>query len=136
MTEFKVESEVAEIEFDRFIGAMDLRLDRDGLDANDKKDNAASREVMIHALKRGSLVINETGEPVFTPTRTEDAKPITFSEPTGNTLAAMDKQKTTADVSKTYAAMAQMSHTNRVTFNNMAMPDLQVCMAIFTVFLA
>jgi hypothetical protein len=127
--------EVAEQEFDRFVDSMDLDVNTAHMDADDKKDLDQLRSRIISAIQAGSLVINDNGEPVFTPQRTNDAAPITFHEPTGATLMAMDRKKKTEDVGKLYASMGDMTKTSAATFSKMRMSDLKVCTAVTTLFL-
>jgi len=130
-----IAKEVAEQEFDRFVDLMDLDVDTDGMDEDDKKSFTQQKDKLISAIQTGALVVEDTGEPVFTPQRTEGATPIKFYEPTGASLMAMDRKKKTEDIGKLYAAMGDMTKTNAGLFSKMRMPDLKICMAITTLFL-
>lgn len=134
-TEYKVDQETATADFDRFTESMDLDVDPVGMDDEDKIDFERHRGKLIEALRVGSLVINDTGEPVFTPQR-ETGTPITFHEPRGSALMAMDRKKKNHDMGKLFATMAEMTGCNPGTFSKMRMPDLKICMAIVTLFLA
>jgi hypothetical protein len=136
MKEDKVCLEVAEVEFNRFVELMDLDCDEKSMGDEDRQGFTEQKEKLIKAICKGSLVVNEEGEPIFTPQRTKDAKPITFYEPTGASLMAMDRKKKTEDVAKLYATMADMTRTDSKTFAKMKNADLKVCMAITTLFLA
>jgi hypothetical protein len=72
---------------------------------------------------------------VYTPRRSKDIGDITFREPTGATLTAMDRKNQGEDVGKMFATMADMTGTTAKTFAGMQMSDLKVCMAIFNLFL-
>jgi len=131
-----IAKEVAEAEFDRFAEAMDLELEPADMDAEDKKGLDAQKGRLIKAIMSGSLIINENGEPVYTPQRAgENVNPITFSEPTGASLMAMDRKKRTEDVGKLYATMADITGQSSGIFSKMKMGDLKICMAITTLFL-
>ena len=132
----KISREVAVMEFDRFVECMDLDLNPSEMDVEDKRDYAQQRDKIVDAISRGSVTVNDNGEPTFTPRRTADAPPITFYEPTGASLMAMDRKKKTEDIGKLYASMADMSKTHSNTFAKMKMSDLKICMAIATLFLA
>lgn len=136
MNDEKVCLEVAEAEFQRFVELMDLDCDEKSMGEEDKAGFSEQKEKLIKAIRKGSLVVNENGEPIFTPQRTNDAKPITFYEPTGASLMAMDRKKKSEDVAKLYATMADMTRTDAKTFAKMKNADLKVCMAITTLFLA
>lgn len=131
----KIVKEVAEQEFNRFVEAMDLDVNPGDMDAEDKKGFEQQKDRIISAIQSGALVINDDGEPVFTPQRTNDAAAITFHEPTGASLMAMDRKKKTEDIGKLYASMGDITKTHASTFSRMKMPDLKVCMAITTLFL-
>lgn len=131
-----VAQEVAEAEFDRFVDLMDIDLDPDVMDDEDKKGVALQKTRMIKAIQRGSLVINDKGEPVFTPQRKAGVGPITFHCPTGAALMEVDKKKEGHDVAKSVTVMASISKTNPAVFANMEWPDFNVCSAVLTIFLA
>lgn len=131
----KVAKEVAEEEFNRFVECMDLDVDPADMDEDDRKGFVHQKDRVIAAIQSGALVINDKGEPTYTPQRTNDAEPITFYEPTGTSLMAMDRKKKTEDIGKLYAAMGDMTKTHANVFSKMKMADLKVCMAITTLFL-
>lgn len=131
-----VAREVAELEFDRFVDSMGIDLDPSVIDDEDKKGLSVSKYRIIRAIRRGFLVINEDGEPVFTPERIPIKEPITFHCPTGAALMEMDKKQLNHDITKSIAVLASISKTNTAIFANMEIPDLNVCTAILIVFLA
>lgn len=131
----KIAKEVAEQEFNRFVGSMDLEVDPADMDEDDRKGFNQQKDRVIAAIQSGALVIKDSGEPVFTPQRTNDADAITFHEPTGASLMAMDRKKKTEDIGKLYAAMGDITKTHANVFSKMKMADLKVCMAITTLFL-
>lgn len=131
----KIALEVAEQEFNRFVEAMDLDVNPSDMDEDDKKGFEQQRDRVVSAIQAGTLAISDNGEPVFTPQRSKDIDPITFHEPTGASLMAMDRKKKTEDIGKLYAAMGDMTKTHAGVFSKMKMADLKVCMAITTLFL-
>ena len=131
----KVAREVAEAEFSRFVELMDLDISSDDLDEEDKAEVKQQREKILDAIIKGNLTINDVGEPTFTPARTKGAEAITFYEPTGASLMAMDRKKKAEDIGKLYAAMGDITKTHAGLFSKMKMQDLKVCMAITTLFL-
>lgn len=130
----KVAADVAEADFNRFIDCMDLDINTDGMDDDEKKDLSLQKGRVTSAIMVGSLVINEDGEPVFTPQR-EDTDALTFHEPTGAALMAMDRKKQSEEIAKMFAAMAAITRTNSKVFSNMKMADLKICLAVTTLFL-
>lgn len=132
----KIALEVAEKDFDRFVELMDLDLDTSDMDEDDRKGFDKQRKSLIDAIMSGSLVVNDNGEPVYTPQRSKNTDPITFSEPTGAALMAMDRKKKSEDVGKLYASMGNIAGIHQNIFSQMKMSDLKICMAITTLFLA
>jgi len=132
MSKTVVDKETAERDFDSFIEKMDIDIE---MSDEDKKSFDEQKDKIVKAIQQGSLVVEENGEMTFTPQRSKDKDPIRFYEPTGATLSAMDTRKKDEDVSKTYAAMADMTHTSASTFSKMAIKDVKLCMVIFTLFL-
>lgn len=131
--EEKVVREVAEQEFERFADAMDLDIDTAELDAEDQAAFNKQRSRIVRAVQRGSLVFNENGEAVYTPSNpgSKHQDPITFHERTGASLMAMDGKKKNHDVAKTYAVMADMCKVHPSTFAGLKGSDVKVCEALF-----
>ena len=129
----KVAREVAENEFNRFITSMDIDADPEDMDDDDFKGFNAQKNRVVKAIQKGSLLINEDGEPVFTPQCVDNANPITFGEPSGGTIMAMDgKGKAVKDM---FTVMGEITKTSAGYFGKMKMRDLKVCMAVATLFL-
>ena len=126
--------EVAVAEFDRFLESMDLVFDRDGMDVEDRKAFDENRRVVLRAILDGRMVIDPKGQPKFTPKSGKVLKPITFYEPTGNTLLATDGRKKGHDIARTHAAMAEMSREAPARFASMAQRDGKVVQALFVLF--
>jgi hypothetical protein len=125
--------EVAEAEFDRFLESMDLEVDFSTMDEDDRKSFESNKRKFTRAVQRGQLCVNEKGEPVYKPI---SGDVITFHEPTGATLMALDTVKKGADVQKSFAAMAEMTKTPRSVYAQMPQRDLAVCQSVFVLFLA
>ena len=127
--------EMAEVEFNRFAEAMDLDVDTATMNAEDLEGYEQQVGRVIRAIQKGSLVINDNGEPVFTTQRGEAQRVITFYEPTGASLMAMDKKKKSEDIGKMFSTMADMTKSSDKWFAQMKHPDLKVCLAVTTLFL-
>lgn len=135
MTEPKISKEMAEQEFDRFLEAMDIEADPVDMDEDDKKGFEQQKSKLVSTIMSGSVVIDDDGQPIFTPKRSGGGEPITFYEPTGASLMAMDRKKKAEDIGKLYATMADMTKQPAKRFANMKYADLKVCIAITTLFL-
>lgn len=128
-----IAEEVVEIEFKRFVEAMDLDLDVSKMDAEDLTAFNKQKSKICRAIERGLLIINENGEAVYTPNhpRTTSTDPITFHERSGASLMAMDGKKKDHDVSKTYAIMGDMCKVHPGVFAGMVGNDIKLCEALF-----
>jgi hypothetical protein len=124
----------AELEFNNFVEAMDLDLDIDDMDDDDLTAFTKQKKRIIKAIKKGHLVFNEDGEPVYTPYRpkTKHKDPITFHERTGASIMAMDRKKRGQDGAKLYAVLADMCKVPANTFASMAGEDIKICEALFS----
>lgn len=135
MKEYKVDAKTAENEIDRFATAMDLDLDTSEMDEEDRKALDQQKRVLILSIQKGNLVVNDNGEPVFTPTIGDNLEPLTFYEPSGASFMTMDKKKKNHDVAKMYGIMGDMTKTYPKVFSQMKHRDSKVCQAIVTLFL-
>jgi len=124
----KLDAETAESEFGRFVDEMDLDLEESEMDAEDLGAFRKQKGRVLKALRRGSLVIEDNGEPTFT---TSDGQTITLHERTGASLMAMDGRKKGHDVAKMYAVLADMSRKPVSTFAKMRGRDIKVLEALF-----
>lgn len=131
----KLDLETAEAEFNRFADIMDLDVDPDTMTDEDKDSLSEHRRRLVKTLQNGALVINDLGEPVFTPRRSDNKEPVNFYEPTGESLMSMDRKKKNADISKTFAILGSMTKTNPKRFSSMKYGDLKVCSSILGLFM-
>jgi hypothetical protein len=132
--EATVAREVAQAEFERFCESMDLDVDTSRMDEDDLKGFDEAREVMLRAIERGRMVIDEKGQPVYTP-QSGSLKSITFREPTGANFMAMDGKKKGHDVARMFAVLAEMTGVDAKEFGKLAARDFKVCRTIVTLFL-
>ena len=135
MSQPKVATEVAVAEFERFAESMDLDIAPKGMDAEDQKALDDLKRKIVGAIERGSLVVDDKGQPVFTP-QVGDREPITFYEPVGSTLTSMDQRKKGQDIAKMFVTLAAQTKQPVKRFADMAGRDIKVCQALITLFLA
>lgn len=131
----KVDQQTAEFEFDRFLYTMELETDTGELDEDELKAFNSLRDTFVKAVMAGRLVVNESGEPVYTPVTIEDATPLTFHEPTGAAFMAMDRRKQGEDMAKMAALMGAITKTGPARFSKMGARDWKVCQAITALFM-
>lgn len=133
-TNVTIDKEFASNEFDRWTDAMDLDLDPNDMDQDDKDGFMKQKRRIIKAMISGSLVINTVGEAVYTPTnpKTKHKDAITFHERTGASLMAMDGKKKGHDVTKMYAVLSNMCGVHQAVFAGMVGVDVKTCEALFS----
>ena len=131
----KVDPESAEVDFVRWCEAFDIDIDPDHMDDDDRTGFDKQKRRIIDAMRAGFLVINEADLPVYTPQYIEGIDPITFREPKGASLMAMDGKKKNYDVTKLFAVMANMTKLSTNQYAKMGKRDLYVCMAVASFFL-
>lgn len=127
----KVDIETAELELERFAEAMDLDLDADGLDDDDRTQLEKMKRRFMRGIQNGSLVVNDSGEAIYTPQKSSYQEPIHFHERTGATVLASDGFKKGKDMAKTYAAMADLCRIPSKVFANLRGIDIKMCETIF-----
>lgn len=125
----KMSREVAEAEFDRFCEAMDLDVDLDGMDQDDRKSLDDGKRRFIRAMLNGRLVVDEQGRAVYTPVLGNTAA-LTFHEHNGAALMETDKAKKNHDMKKSMFVLAGLTKTHPKRFADMKGRDLKVCQAI------
>lgn len=124
-----VATEVAEAAFASFVEAMDLDINPEGMDAEDRKSLDNERRVFLRAVRLGRLVVDEGGQAVYTPVKGNLA-PITFHEYTGASLMEMDRAKKNHDIKKSTLLLAAITKESPARFANMKARDLKVCQAV------
>lgn len=130
----KHSEEAALAEFERFAEAMDLDIDERGMDDEDRKGFYEARRIFVKAFVAGRLVVNEKGEPTYSPT---DGKgDITFYEPTGASFMASDQKRSGHDVAKMHAIIADMTKTDGRRISQLPGRDYKAVQAIALLFLA
>ncbi len=85
---------------------------------------------------KGSLKINEVGEPVFTPQRSESKESIKLREPIGADLMEMSRGKNVDNYTQLLRIIASLSGKHTKYFANMHHKDVQVLKNLVTLFLA
>lgn len=136
MADFRLDQETAEHEFERFLDAMDILADEGDMGEEDLTSFRAQKTRVIRALRQGHLVINDNGEAVYTPHRTEGVDPLTFHERTGASIMAMDGKKKGEDVRKMYAVMGDLCKVEPGLFSQLRGADIKTCEALFALLMA
>jgi hypothetical protein len=133
--EQRVAREVAEAEFERMCQARRIDIDMTEMDEEDTASFLDLKRKIMRAMQRGDLVVNEHGDPVYTPP-VPGAKPLTFYKATGATFMAMDEGKDRGGITKVVASLTEMTRSVKGEISKLEAPDFQVCSAIASLFLA
>jgi hypothetical protein len=132
----KVALEVCEDDFERFLQAMDLKEKTENLDEDDKKGLSDHKKVIIGAMQKGTLAIDEAGQPVFTPSGPDSSQRFIFREPRGVDLMELDRVQSGHNVGRMNVLMGSMTRTHAKAFAALPLRDYRVCSAIVALFLA
>lgn len=127
--------EVAESEFDRFCDDMDIDSDIAKMSEEDAKGFNSQKEILIKAFMDGRLVLNDDSEPVYTPKRSGFQNPLTFREPTGADLMAMDRKKDGQSIGKMFSMMDSVTKSVPGTCSKLKGPDLKAAQAVMSLFM-
>lgn len=133
----KVAMEVAVAEFERMCKARRVCTDPAMLDDGDVAGLADIRKKLTRAIVAGDLVIEDNGDPVYTPP-VEGAKPLRFHKPTSATYMAMDGKDEDAQGShmRMVRGITEMTRSNKGDVSKLDAPDYQVCQSLAQLFLA
>ncbi len=129
-----VDIETCEVEFERFLDAMDIDADKSHMDESDRAGFDRCKATIVREMRAGRLVIDDKGQPKYTP-KSGDGETLVFHEPTGATYLEMDRKKQGHDVSKMIAIMGAMTKQAPAVFSKMPQRDFKVCQAVVTLFL-
>ena len=127
--------EVAEQQFDKFCDDFDIDRDTDKMKEKDAEGFNEEKEVLIAAFMDGRLELNENSEPVYKPKRPGFPNPLTFREPSGADLMAMDRKKSGEDVGKMFAMMDAVTKSAPGACSKLKGPDFKVAKAIMVLFM-
>lgn len=128
-----IAKEVAESEFDRMCAARRLDVDAADMAADDLESFNDLKKQIVRAMMRGDLVVNEAGDPVYTPP-VSGAKALTFNRPTGATFMATDSKK--GNLTATAAAITEMTRSTPGDIAKLEAPDFQLCCKLANLFLS
>lgn len=136
----KITKDFAEQEFNRFCESMMIETNYLYMDEDDQSGFNNQKARLVSSIMSGALAINDDGEAVYTPVcKYKDGKykdSLTFHEPTVADLQEMDKTKSTEGIKKTVKAVSQMCRKHPGYFSDMKSKDYNVCVAIFSLFMA
>lgn len=129
--EEKMDIPTAEQEFQRFVDAHYIDMGTEFLDDNDRRDLNFHKRILVKAILRGDLEIDEHGKAIYTPQTGRDTSALKVRPINGAMLMATDKKKFTAMEEKDFVLLAGMTGTDVKWFSRMEYnPDLLTLKAI------
>lgn len=132
----KVCNDKAEAEFARFTTALRAKVNTSRMSDQQRRDFENNREVVLDALKDGSLTVDDAGQPSYTPSCTYPNGPIVFRKPTGKTLiAANGLSSETEGIAMSFKMLAQITQQNRADLETLELSDLAVPLAMLAILL-
>ncbi len=131
----KVGEDVAEREFQRFTTALRAKPVLERMNRDQLRDYENNKTTVLDGFRDGSLVVDNKGQPVYTPRCDFNGK-LVFKKPTGATLMAADGLSDDEGVKKTFRMLAQLTGHNEPELQTLDMADLRVPLAIVAVLLA
>ena len=127
----KIDKETAIAEFDRFKSAMRLRLDREGMDENDRRDVRDDIEILIGEIMEGRLVIDDEGRPVY---QLYEGEALTFKRPKGGSIAVIDRKKEAHKIAQLQAIIGELCGKPVSFIQAMDWADIDICAIIVGLF--
>ena len=130
-----MDPESAENDFDKWAEAMDLDFRESRMNADSLENFLNLKDLILSGFCRGSILINEECEIVFTPENKKSkffGKPIVFHESDANALMAQDRRQKGQDVAKMWAVLGAMCKIHPSVFSGMHGRDTKICIALFT----
>ena len=133
MSQPKVAEDVAAAEFSRMCAANRIDEDESELTKDELEEWRAMCRPIIRDIRRGKLVIDAEGRPVYT---TEEGKALTFNRATTATFIALETYGKGKDVSNMIAAVGDLTGTGKGELSKLMAPDVHVCSRVIRLFLA
>lgn len=127
-------AEWAEHEFQRMLKARRIRIRESEMNSKTLEDYQNARSIILEAILEGTLVVDEDGK-TCTYTEQDNNRQITFYKCTGEVLAAMDRTKSDNQMAQTFLAIATLTKQPPTVLQKLDMVDLDVILALFTLFL-
>lgn len=135
--EIIVAKDIAEKDFERFGELNYLDFDLEGANEKDVASFESNKRVIVKAIMNGSLRIEDDGRATYLPITSTDKSPIKFNKPEGAHLMEMDRRDQKESVGKMMVLLGAITGQPAKRFANMQKnPDLNVCLAVGTLFLA
>lgn len=133
----KIALEVAEEEFERMCRSRRLSTDPDDMDGDDYEGLMAIKKRLVRTIMRGELVINDDGDPIYTPP-VDGAKPLHFHRPTGATFMAMDSRGSDGEgnQARMVRVITDMTRSAKGEIAKLEAPDYTICTLLSNLFLA
>jgi predicted neuraminidase len=132
---YKVDRETAENDFNRFAQQARLRFDRIR-DDNERKDVESDRERFIEEVMVGCIEVDDDGWATVI-TQSEELPQVRFgSRPRASIYKAADRSKSTKEMDKMFAMIADAAGVTKAHLYTLDQYDLTNVLCVFGLFLA
>lgn len=132
----KINSETAELEFDRFAAAWDLDTEVELMNMEDRESFEAQKRKIVRKIMSGSAVVDLEGNITYTLSgETFGLFEIHFKLPSGHAYLNMDSFKDRQSIHKLNAFMGSIINQNPKIFASMSAVDVKFCQAVSLLFL-
>jgi hypothetical protein len=129
-----ISQEVASQEFERWAETWDIDT-AEGFMAEDEREVfKGMRSRLERKIRAGALVIDDEGNPHFTP-QFSDVPAMTFKIPTGADRLGWDKYKERESIHRIFSSLGSMTGQASAVFSRMDGRDLKVAEAIALLYL-
>ena len=124
--------EVAEQEFERMCRTRRVETDIEEMDEKARESFEGRKRKVVKAIMRGLLVVNDAGDPTYTPP-VVGAKPLVFHKLTGAALIAHDKAN--GHMGAITLTLAECTQTSPSELAKLDAKDYQFCCELVNLFL-
>lgn len=141
MSNFVIDFETANDEFERFCEAWELDIDEATMNDEEKVDYQGLKNKIVKAIRKGRLCLldDETLEYTISEKTKNEKKAgqkLTIKRPEGSTYLSMDRYKDNQGVHKFYAILGEMTGHDPRYFSDFDGIDLKPLQAVVSLFLA
>lgn len=127
-----LDKKFAEEEFQRWIDLMDIDMDVEGLDENTARDRLEEKRIVVRAIRRQMLAVEDDGTLIF---NVSEGSPIKIKRPRISARRAMDRKKDSHMQGKMLAYMSAVTGVSDATLNKMYESEGKVLQSLFSLFL-
>jgi len=132
----KINTEMAEQEFDRFAERWDIETNTARMNEESAEGFQALKDRIVRAIEKGRATIGDKGNLTYALYESiGDVKHLDFSVPKGSAYMEMDNYKDKQSMRKLFAFMGGMTKQDSKIFAKMDGVDVKFCQGVATLFM-